>query len=267
MTGKNKKQLDKLPKLKDRQLEILLFLHKFRFLNRPQIQTLLGHKGPRKINRWLKDLTKKKCTGRIYSQEQEQINKPAIYYLKKKSIKYLKNHEEVNPQLLYRIYREDERSEKFINHCITLADAFLLLKELETKDTKLIFFPKTDLNGIEYLPHPLPDAFLAVKINKKKTKRFFLDIFDENAQRFVYKKRLKQYIEYADGQEWEAETNHPFPAVIFICPDEASKESFAKIIVKEMEEEINEITFYLTVKDRINPKSKEEGIWEKVEYE
>lgn len=256
-----------LPKLKQRQLEILLYLNKFRFLNRHQIQTLLGHKHHSQINLWLKDLTKKDCTGRIYSREQTQINKPAIYHLRKKSIKYLKSREDINPRLLHRIYSEHTRRPKFINHCITLADIYLLFKKIETKDTKLLFFTQTDLKGIEYLPKPLPDAYLAVTNKKKNTKRYFLEIFDENTQEFVFRKRLKRYIGYADEEEWEVETKHPFPAILFISPDEASKKRLADIIKEEMEEEINEISFYLTVKDKINPNGKEKGIWEKVVYE
>lgn len=258
------KKTMKLPKLKKRQLEILLYLYKFRFLNRHQIQTLLGHKHHSQINLWLKDLTKKELTGRIYSREQTQINKPAIYHLKKGSIKYLKGRKYINPRLLRRIYSEHERSPKFINHCITLANAFILFKKEETKDIKLLFLSQTNLNGIEYLPNPLPDAYIAVTNKKKNTKRFFLEIFDENTQKFVYKKRLKRYIEYADEEEWEAETNHPLPNILFVCTGESSKNKFAETIAELMEEEINEISFYLTVKDKINPKGKERGIWETV---
>ncbi len=45
-----------LPKLKQRQKEILLIIYKLRFLNSKQIQTLLNHKYREKIRIWLNDL-------------------------------------------------------------------------------------------------------------------------------------------------------------------------------------------------------------------
>ena len=45
----------KLPKLTPKQQNILVLLYQYRFLNRIQIQTLMGHKDYRRINAWLAD--------------------------------------------------------------------------------------------------------------------------------------------------------------------------------------------------------------------
>ena len=40
----------------DKQMDILELVYKFRFINRKQIQYLMGHKDARRINASLKDL-------------------------------------------------------------------------------------------------------------------------------------------------------------------------------------------------------------------
>ena len=67
-----------LPTITNKQKEILLLLYRFRFLNRIQIQTLLNNKDYKNINLWLKDLTTKNYTGKIFERT-PGINKPAIY--------------------------------------------------------------------------------------------------------------------------------------------------------------------------------------------
>ena len=54
-------------KITNKQEEILWLLYTYRFLNRIQIQALMGHKGKRRIAEWLKDLRDKEYVHWIYS--------------------------------------------------------------------------------------------------------------------------------------------------------------------------------------------------------
>lgn len=102
-----------------KQLEILILIYRFRFLNRSQLQTLLKHKDTKRINTWLKDLTDKKIVGRHYSTKLKENTKPAIYYLMTKSKTLLIGQPQVDERLLLkRVYREKIRSRKLIDHCI-----------------------------------------------------------------------------------------------------------------------------------------------------
>ena len=49
-----KKWSYELPYISEKQKEILKLIHKFRFLNRIQIQTIMKHKDYKRINVWLK---------------------------------------------------------------------------------------------------------------------------------------------------------------------------------------------------------------------
>lgn len=161
-----------------KQLEILILLYRYRFLNRIQIQTLLNHKNTKCINTWLKDLNDKKIVGRHYTRNTTENIKAAIYYLMPKSKNLLINQKEVNKELLVkRIYREKIRSLRLVEHSIFLADFYLdLIKNV--KNEKIIFFTKTDLFTYNYLPTKCPDAYIVKK--DKTIKRYFLEIIDED---------------------------------------------------------------------------------------
>jgi len=54
-----------IPYITPKQQEIPKLIYKFRFLNRLQIQTLLNHENKRRINSWLKDLSKKEYLEKV----------------------------------------------------------------------------------------------------------------------------------------------------------------------------------------------------------
>lgn len=233
-----------------KQLEILILLYRFRFLNRIQIQTLLRHKDPKRINTWLKDLTTKNIIGRYYSNKIKENNNPAIYFLITKSKEILKDNPKVNEKLLKRVYREKLRSPRFIAHHLFLADFYLKL--LNTfKDEKLHFFTKTDLSTYSYLPYKRPDAYIA-KQKGKTTKRYFLEIIDEGTPRFILRSLVNRYIEYYFSQIWQEETSHPFPIILITCPSEDIKKYFKKYISQALEAETEaQVNFYLSISQKI----------------
>src|ERR1017187_1843369 len=83
-----------LPKLTPRQLTILKLLYRYRFLNRIQIQTLMGHKDYKRINVWLADLRDNHYVEWIYSTDFLEKSKPGIYYLGLNGIRWLKEHQD-----------------------------------------------------------------------------------------------------------------------------------------------------------------------------
>ncbi len=233
-----------------KQLEILILLYRFRFLNRQQLQTLLNHQDTKRINTWLKDLTDKTIIGRHYSTKLKENTKPAIYYLLTKSKTFLLGQPPVNDKLLMkRVYREKTRSQRLIDHSVLLANFYLDLLKTVT-DEKLSFFTKTDLSTHYYLPYNRPDAYIARE--GKAIKRYFLEIIDDGTPRFMIRKKIEQYIEYYDANTWQERTGHPFPAILFLCPNDLMKNFLHKHLSQVMEEEAQvEIDFYLSTTDKI----------------
>lgn len=256
----------KLPKITDKQKEILTYLYKFRFLNRNQIQQLLKHKHFNRTISWLNDLTKNKYIRRYYLKKFASV--PAMYSLDVMGRKYFKNNpdlKDVKVSLLDRIWRECKFSMQFKQHCQFLGDIYLSLVSLTEKNkSKLHFNTRTDLYGMKYLILPIPDAYFAIEETNKITKRYFLDIFDELPPRMMLRKRVKQYFNYYSQNYWQDHNNNSFPEIIFICPDERSKNYLNKFIPKMLEEE-QSLFFYLSTWDEIKYQGMSRQILHKVE--
>ncbi len=205
-----------------KQKEIPIYLYRFRFLHTNQIQKLMGHKLPTKIQEWLKDLKDKGYIGTNYKRETfEQGNRPAVYFLKPKSREILKDYEDFDIDVFNkRIYKEHKRGEKFISHKLFVAGMYLFFIEQKEKDEDIQFFTQTDLIGYEYFPKTELCAYIAAK-TKRKTRRYLLNIFDPYTPAWVYRKRVKQYIKYSQNGEWEENTdNAAFPLILFVCHSE-----------------------------------------------
>jgi hypothetical protein len=258
------KQSVPTPILKPRQVEILLLLHRFRYLNRPQIQALLGHKTWAKVIIWLNDLTDKHYVFRFY--EQRMAGKPAVYCLDKASIRYLRELAarekppiKVTEPQLKRIYKGKSLSDTFREHCLLIADIYLfLLDKCKQDKSTLTFLTKTDTQYIEYFPIPRPDAYLALK-RQDKTERYFLDIFDPLPPRMMLRKRVWQYCNYHSERYWQNE--HPdklIPDVLLVLPEERSKKYIARQTKKIVENEgcEDEILFYVGTWQEV----REEGV-------
>ncbi len=247
-----------------KQLEILILIYRFRFLNRHHIQTLLNHKDPKRINSWLKDLTEKNILGRIYSTKLKENTKPAIYYLATKSRKILLEQENTNEKILKRAYRDKNASQKLINHSLFLADIYLLLKINSHKNNQeLSFYTKTDLSDHNYLPYNRPDAYISLK-DKDLTKRYFLEIIDEGTPRFMLRKKISQYIEYFDEVTWQNRTLHNNPSLLFICPNQNIKDFLHKQIAQVLEEETSDLQFFLSLKSAIQAEGITPSTWQLV---
>ncbi len=227
--------------LTKKQTEILLLLYTFRFLHTYQIQKLLNHKNPNRVKVWLKNLTEKEYLKRDYTKE-TMNKKPAIYYLAIKSREILKKRKDCDITVLNKIYREKNRSQTFISHCLIIADIYLSLREKLKENETLHYSTKTDLIAYDYFPSPLPDAYIALK-RKNVTKRYFLEVFDDNLPRFAIRGKIQRFVEYYQGNQWEENTDSPFPQVLLACPNDTIKKYTRRFITKTLAEAQAEISF------------------------
>ena len=113
------------------------------------------------------------------------------------------------------------------------------------------------------MPKPLPDAYIAIKErNGKTTKRYFLDIFDPLPPRMILRRRVNQYVDYFDDNTWQETTDHPFPQIILVCPDERSKRYLHRFIQKILE--YSDLEFFLTTWEPVSTKGICREVLEKV---
>jgi hypothetical protein len=232
-----------LPKLTNKQREIVKLLYNHRFLNRIQIQALLKHKDYKRINVWLKYLRENNYVEWIYSTDFAEKTKPAVYYLKLNGIRFLRSQAITDgdgeskpfyPQdELYKRYRESERTQTYIDRCLLVADCVLALERARTNN--IWYYYETEAEYLmEGFYHFLADseyshpqlAFAKMtngedsSAEPKTEKNYLLEIFDPTLPRYHMKKRLNDYVKFCSEEEWEAESdeNEPAPTILFVCP-------------------------------------------------
>ena len=253
-----------LPPTTTKQKEILFTLYKFRFLNTHQFQKLFNHKDPHRIKVWLKDLTDKGYIQRNYSRKTiTESTQPAIYYLAPKARHVLNKNPKCDLSVLNRVYKEKKRTQKFINKSLIIADLYFYFLGQKTQDEELHFFTESELTSYKYFPKDLPSAYIVVKTGTK-TKRYFLDFFDEYARSSEIRYKVRMYLDYANSGEWEANANgEPMPAILLICPSERIKKHISFYTKAKFEKAFEEkLALFLTTKDSIQNWNK--NIWEKV---
>lgn len=250
-----------LPPLTTKQEEILSLLFKFRFLTTTHIQSFLQHKNPNRSLSWLRDLTSKEYINRIFEPRNfEQNTKPAIYYLGKNGRTYLKQ-KSFNNDELKKVYKENQRSQKFIDHCLALASICLYFSQNSTTGEVVHFSTKGMLSSFEHFPDPLPDLYIARKTDAS-TRRYFLDFFDSFIPSFVIRKRVKDYITYFESGVWQDVTNSPLPHVMLIVPSKRTQKHITMYSQKLLEKTYLDISFYISSYEEFENSKKFE--WHKI---
>ncbi len=255
--------MTKLPAITKKQETIILLLFRFRFLNRIQIQKLLNHQYASKINTWLKDLTEKKYISRSYETKFPDNLKPAVYHLDKYGITFLKNKNGDDAKALKKFYKENDRTDNFIECSLLLTDIYLEVQSRNDDKVQSITQVKSD-----YPSHPLknllcdlkPHAYIAQK-KGGKTKRYFLEI-TADLPVLRLRQRTKKYLNFYQSNEWEAETGKAFPAILIVCPNNRVL-AYIKHYLKTQFAKLDEpdLTIHLTTADKVKDRGITGDIW------
>ncbi len=244
----------------NKQQEILLLIYKFRFLNRIQIQTLLNHKDPKRINVWLKDLVEKKYLGRIYIRKIPENIKPAIYFTAINGIHFFERRSDCNSQILPRLKKEPYHSVRFRNHCIFLAQLYIDLLHSKNPDYILESFEtKTNLADYHNTLIPFPDVFITLtrQGKRKRKQQYFLELVDEGTPRYYLRHRIKEYLDYFENHSLNTK-------VLLICPNELTIKFMERFIPKKINQEYyygNKPSFSLSLSEEVKNKGLVSDIW------
>lgn len=209
-------------KITTKQQSILCLLYKHRFLDRTHIQALLKHKDKRRIFAWLKDLRGKEYIEWIYdSNDFANKTKPAIYYLKLNGIRFLRTLNEYPTTELRKRYKESSRQQSFIDRCLILADCCVTLEAKSIDGVQYSYVLQADYvdrDSDRHFLNELQPHLCFTKQDGTERKTYLLEVFDTTTPRYMLKKRLRDYVEYIDDCEWQAEVadNQP-PIVLLVC--------------------------------------------------
>ena len=219
-----------LPHITKTQQRILLLLYRFRFLDRIQIQTFLHNPDIKNTNTWLKDLYDKNYIGKIVDSNSKINMTPAIYFIGKNGIKFLRAQDKCEKKYLKKLYDEKGKSKQFVERSLLVANTYLNLLQ-KYSNSKLTFYTQSDfsLNGL--IRDIMPNFVFRIGKNKQFT---ICEILKENMPRFAIRSRVQQYLEFLTEGEWaESEKS---PVLIFACPNEVMKKYIQRFIKREIEE-------------------------------
>ena len=249
-----------LPHITNKQKEIILFIYRFRFLNRIQIQKLLKNKDHRNINSWLKDLNEKNYIIRIYEKSNQKNTLPAKYFLSVNSITYLKSIG-IDSSLLKKFRQEKRRSDNFIEKSIFIAEIYLKLLSLETmQNDSFKFYSQSDFPKNGVIRELLPDFAYVYKVNNK-LQHFVGEIFTDTMKPYQVLGRIKKYLEYFED---DADPVN----IIFICNRDSTVNSIERYIYKYIRDnEYLNANIYTTTKDQIDENGMEITLFKKAEID
>src|ERR1035437_2682157 len=161
-----------ITKIKKKQKEILLLLLRFRALTSKQTQTLLHHKNHKRINIWLTDLVDKNYIGKIKEERSPGQNKPAIYYLEKDGLIFLKDLQTIEKSNLNKMRNEREKKSDFFTKCHFIVDTYIhLLNQSKINSYILKFYTPNDFS-IKAKIRELMPSFAYVKEKNGKREQF-----------------------------------------------------------------------------------------------
>jgi hypothetical protein len=269
----------KLPKITNKQQEILQHLYRYRFLNRIQIQKLMHHKDPKTINMWLKDLRSKNYVAWIYSTHFADKTKPAIYHLSLNGVRYLRRLIDSEGYGLYpdseihKRYKEAKRQTDFIHRSILIADCCISLEAKNTNQLHRTCVVEADYidedHELNFLEELRPTLYIKKQQKPENstetaTTNFLLTIADSSLPRYRFRKRIKNYLEYMDDDMWEGED--PSPIVLVACATLADM-IYGKRLTRKLLEDLyddGDIDIRFTTIDKIKQHSISGDIWEKL---
>jgi len=253
-----------LPTITTKQQEILKLLYRYRFLDRTQIQALLGHKDKRRIISWLKDLREKQYIDWHYdSTDFISKSQPAIYYLSLNGIRYLRDQEYPSQELKKR-YKEPERKQTFIERCLLIAACCITLLNGSKGDIKYSYVLPAGYVGLDneysFLGELQPQLYFS-KHQGDSITNYLLESFDAALPRYQLRKRLKDYVNFLD--EWD-NVDKPRPVALFVCATTADL-MYVKRRVKGLTQDADvDVQIRVTTLDKIKASGVASTIWEEV---
>lgn len=263
-----------LPKLSNKQKEIITFVIRYRFLNRIHIQNFINHKDYSTLNKYLKYLTKNQYLNRIYSQKFGENIKPSVYYLGINGIHYLKTLDNINPNQFRKLYHESKRKDSFRQHCLALADFVCNLNaHAKQQDKNVTLLTRNDFLALrdtplsQFLQIPNPDLYYSFS-GTGIAKRCFVVVIDEYLPSFILRSKARKFFRAYQDENWEELFDNKFPSIAYLLPTEKKLKTMKRAITmvrNEFDDEsINKnVKCNLTLISEIQLKSIADKIWRK----
>lgn len=253
-----------IPTVTGSQKQIIFYLSSFRFLLISQLTALFSHQDSHRIKEWLIDLENKEFISII--KDPKVRTKPYIICLDQKARYILEKDSDIDRNFLKRLYREKKSSQEFMQKLIFIADTYIYFLKTKERNSQIDFFTKQDLQGYDYFPRLMPDAYIDEK-TKEGHHRYFLEFFEAGISAKKLRFLVSRYFKYYDNGSWQENTdNTPFPTVLLIFESQRKRwhiYHYAKSLLRKSL--TDEMEIFLTTKDQIILSKKPTDIWQSVD--
>lgn len=221
-------------KLNAEQLEVLELLYKFRFGSNDLFAQYFGKKDRSFVFKRLSILLEQGLIGKRFDSSLRLLGKPAAYYLEPAGARALQEQRDPDkPEInIKAIYKDKTVKDDFVWQCLDIFAAYNRLRA-EYGD-RLKFFTRANFNyeQFDYFPQPLPDAYIRLRLGGEE-KQFFLDFYYDNQPSIASVKKIKKYVEYAEGGDWD-DTGTPLPVILAVCESSSLQKQLQKRIAAGM---------------------------------
>ncbi len=234
-------------KLNTEQLEVLELLYKFRFGSNELIAQYFGKKDRSFVFKRLAILLEQGLIGKRFEPNYRLAGKPAAYYLTPAGARALQERRGQPEVDVKAIYKDKTVKDDFVRQCLDILAAYNRLRA--QFGDRLKFFTRANINNddFDYFPQPLPDAYLRVRLGGDE-KQYFLDFYYDNQPFFAAVKKIKKYVDYAEGGTWD-NTGTSLPVVLAVCESPGLQKRLQKrIAVATKDSWSDELTFATTTK-------------------
>lgn len=254
------------------QLLILSNIYRFRFVSTRQLQLVLGKKQIQQVQQRLNLLLQRGYIGRNYSKTDRLTGQYASYYLLPKGMKLMKGRLDnegrlfgglrLAPQAMHNIYKDPKASSRFITHCLGIGDIYNDLHRLYDPSITT-FLTKSQLSGYSYLPEPKPDSFLRINTERKEDEQveYFLEYWEEIVPFWVYRKRIRYYIDYEDEDTWEDTVDTTMPTILLVAETPVLQRRIQRFLKRQLADSYTDAVFLVTNKEVLATAKREDTIW------
>ncbi len=239
------------------QLRLLLIIFKFRFVSTEYIGSYFI-KDKSTIYERLLVLMQQGYVRKDYDSTYRLRQRPAIYSLAPKGIKYIRNNgpkQDLSEAALRNMYKNKTASIELIDHNLNMFKLFLCLRGQYPGIFEI--FTKSELSAFADFIRPRPDLYLR-RMSKRTIKPGYqLEIIEAGTMTWIIKKRLQAHQSFCEeSDDWDDN----YPTLLLVCGNNNTEKRIQRII--------NNGGFYFTIQtttqERID--STETKIWLK-EYE
>lgn len=212
--ARDKKRVDK--RLLKKQLALLMLVYRFRFVTIAQVMAYEGQRHHESIRRRLDELVDRGLLSKRADNSYIIDRRSAEYTLTPAAIPVLRAITGTSEQEFKRLYARKIASERFIACSLALFDVRNQLARLYDNQLSFVTKPLLKIDEFNYLPDPLPDAFVTLEGGTDRERHFFIEYFDDELSIGLHGRKIARYMSYEREGDWNI-TGLPFPTVLIVC--------------------------------------------------